>query len=265
MKKKDGGTRMEETISLKEIFEVIKKRFLLILAFILGAALIAAVISYFLLTPQYEASSQFIVNQKQQDSAVQFSVNDIRTNVELISTYNVIITNSAILDEVIETLNLEYSAGTLAKNIKVSSEQNSQVVKVSTTNPNPFTAADIVNTTVQIFQQKIPQIMDGADNVKILSEAKATSGQSPVSPNPMLNIAIGIVLGAMTGIGLAFLLEYLNNTITTEDDIDKYLGLPVLGVIATIDEHDIRKSQKAYQESHMRRGGFNVQTPEKTS
>lgn len=54
---------MEETISLKEIFGVIKKRLLLIIAFVIGAALIAAIVSYFVLTPTYQSSSQFIVNQ----------------------------------------------------------------------------------------------------------------------------------------------------------------------------------------------------------
>src|SRR5690625_2098393 len=100
---------MEETISLKEIFEVVRKRFLLIMAFVLGAAVVAAVVSSFVLTATYQSSSQFIVNQTQQDQNAQFSVNDIRTNVELINTYNGIITSAAILSEVAETLDLDYS------------------------------------------------------------------------------------------------------------------------------------------------------------
>src|SRR5690625_2900850 len=132
---------VEETISLKEIYEVIRKRFLLILLFIFGAALIAATVSYFVLTPKYEANSQFIVNQGQQDTEIQYNVNDIRTNVELINTYNVIITSNAILQDVVEDLNLDYSAGTLAKKIQVSSEQNSQIVNVTATDPSPTVAA----------------------------------------------------------------------------------------------------------------------------
>src|SRR5690625_4406011 len=119
---------MEETISLKEIFEVIKKRFLMIMLFILGSALIAAVVSYFILTPTYQSSSQFIVNQKEQDPNAQVNVNDIRTNVELINTYNVIIKSKAILDDVVSELGLPYGASTLESKIEVSSEQNSQVV-----------------------------------------------------------------------------------------------------------------------------------------
>src|SRR5699024_7638561 len=103
--RKNGGTIMEETIYLKEIFEVIKKRLLLIISCVLGAALIAAVVSFFVLTPTYESSSQFIVNQGEQSTDAQFNSEDIRTNVELINTYNVIIKSNAILDDVSESLN----------------------------------------------------------------------------------------------------------------------------------------------------------------
>lgn len=249
---------MEETISLGEIFEVIKKRFLLILAFVFGAALIAAIVSFFVLTPTYESSSQFIVNQGQQDPSQQFNVNDIRTNVELINTYNVIIKSNAILEDVVEAVNLPYSAGMLAKNIKVSSEQSSQVVTVTATDTNPVVATKIANATVEIFQDKIPDLMN-VDNVKILTSAETPANPAPVAPNPKLNIAIAIVLGGMIGVGLAFLLEYLDKTITTESDIEKHLGLPVLGVISHVEDSDIRDA-KTLKLNQQRRGGYNGAT-----
>src|SRR5699024_9327279 len=150
---------MEETISLKEIFEIIKKRLLLILAFILGAALIAAVVSYFFLTPTYEASSQFIVNQGQQDQNTQYNVNEAWSNTEIINTYNVIITSPAILDEVVEELELPYSSGTLAEKIQVGNAQDSQVVTVTATDESPEMAVQLANTTVSVFQENIPEIL----------------------------------------------------------------------------------------------------------
>jgi len=246
---------MEETISLKEIYEVLKKRLLLILAFVFGAALIAAVVSYFLLTPKYESSSQFIVNQSEQDPNMQYSVNDVRMNVEMINTYNVIIKSPAILDQVVEELKLPYSATALGEKIQVSSAENSQVVTVTATDEDPALAVDIANTTVETFQNEIPDIMN-VDNVSILTEAQLSENPSPVAPNPILNIAIAIVLGAMVGVGIAFLLEYLDNTITTEDDIDKHLDLPVLGVISQIKDSDIRSGQVTFQPKKQRRGDY---------
>ena len=107
---------MEETISLKEIFEVLKKRLLLIIGLAAGAAVISALVTFFVLTPSYEASSQFIVNQSQEETAENpYDVNDIRTNVELINTYNVIIKSPRILDQVVEELGLDSTAGALSR------------------------------------------------------------------------------------------------------------------------------------------------------
>ncbi|WP_088052504.1 YveK family protein [Virgibacillus dakarensis] len=246
---------MEETISLKEIVEVMKKRLLLIIALIVGAALIAAVISYFVLTPTYQSSTQFIVNQSEQDPAAQYDVNNIRTNVELINTYNIIIKSPAILEDVVEELDLPITSSQLQSKIEVSSAENSQVVTVTVTDPDPQLAVQMANTTVETFQKKIPDIMN-ADNVKILSEAEMQEDPAPVSPKPMLNIAIAIVLGAMVGVGIAFLLEYLDNTIKSENDIEKKLNVPVLGIVSHVADDDIQMEQVTNEVNRRGRSGF---------
>ncbi|MFD1851243.1 YveK family protein [Oceanobacillus bengalensis] len=246
---------MEESISLKEIFEVIKKRFLLIIGLAIGAAFIAAIISYFLLTPEYENSSQFLVNQSNPDPEQQVTQTELRTNIELINTYNVIIRSPRILDEVANELNLDMSSGQLAQKINVSSAENSQVVTVTATDADPVLATDLANTTVEVFQKEIPELMN-VNNVNVLSEAVLSENPSPVAPNPLLNIAIAIVLGVMVGVGLAFLLEYLDNTIKTEEDVEKKLEVPVLGVIPIIDEKDIRVSKNQEVAGRMKRSGI---------
>lgn len=228
---------MEETISLKEIFEVIKKRLLMIISITLVAAALAAIISYFLLTPQYENSSQILVNQSNSETG-QMTQSDVRTNVELINTYSVIIKSPRILDIVIEELNLNITSYQLAEKLNVSSAENSQVVTVTATDPDPNMATNLANATVQVFEREVPKLMN-VDNVNILTEAIPPENPSPVSPNPLLNIAIAVVLGIMVGVGLAFLLEYLDNTLKTEEDIERHLQLPILGVVSHINENDM--------------------------
>jgi len=246
---------MEETISLKEIFEVLKKRLLLIIGLAAGAAIISALVTFFVLTPTYEASSQFIVNQTQEETAENpYDVNDIRTNVELINTYNVIIKSPRILDQVVEELGLDISASALSNKIQVSNADQSQVVNVVAISDDPQQAAAIANTTVQVFKEDIPQLMN-VDNVNILSEAAEGSTPTQVSPKPLLNTAIALVVGLMVGVGLAFLLEYLDNTLKSEEDIESHLDLPIMGVVSTITEQDLperRPSRKKTEATKVR-------------
>ncbi|KHE67985.1 YveK family protein [Halobacillus sp. BBL2006] len=240
---------MEETISLKEIMGVLKKRLWLIVGLAAGAAIISALVTFFILTPNYQSSSQFIVNQSSDQSQnTPYDINDIRTNVELINTYNIVIKSPRILDQVVGDLGLDMTASALSEKIQVSNAEQSQVVNVTATDESYAKAAAIANTTVNVFKEEIPQLMN-VDNVNILTEAAVEADASPVSPKPALNIAIALVVGLMIGVGLAFLLEYLDSSIKTEEDIEQTLGLPLMGVVSTISPDEIpsrgRSTKKA--------------------
>ncbi len=229
--------RMEETISLQDLFKTLRKRLWLIVMSTVIAATIAGVISFLVMTPIYQASTQILVNQTERQSEA-FTSQDIQTNLQLINTYNVVIKSPAILNKVIEELGLDETAGSLNEKVTVNSEQNSQVVTVSVQDPNQKQAVEIANTIATVFEQEIPQLMN-VDNVNILSPAVMPANPSPVKPDPMLNMAIGAVIGLMLGIGIAFLLEYLDTTVKTEDDIEELTGLPVIGMISPIPDSDV--------------------------
>ncbi|WP_318617968.1 YveK family protein [Sporosarcina sp. YIM B06819] len=223
---------MEETISLQELFKTLRKRLKLIISMVILAVMIAGVVSYYFMTPVYQASTQILVNQQKYEQN-QFSSQDIQTNLQLINTYNVIIKSPAILSKVIENLDLNTTPAALNSKITVSSAQNSQVLNVSVQDAESFVAVDIANTTAEVFQQEIQKLMN-VDNVNILSPAVHVEDPSPIKPDPMLNMAIAAVIGLMLGVGIAFLLEYLDTTIKTEQDIEELLELPILGLVSPI-------------------------------
>ncbi|MED3920230.1 Wzz/FepE/Etk N-terminal domain-containing protein [Priestia aryabhattai] len=223
---------MEETISLRELFAVLRKRLWLIVLITIIAAIVSAIISFFVLTPVYESKTQILVNQAKNDQQL-YNTQTIQTNVQLINTYNDIITSPAILDKVIKELKLDASAASLSGQIQVTSAQDSQVAQIVVQDTSAKRAADIANTTASVFQKQVPELMN-VDNVKVLSKAALGENPSPVKPQPLMNVAIAIVVGLMVGVGLSFLLEYLDNTLKTEQDIENILELPVMGVITTI-------------------------------
>ncbi|MEI2401385.1 YveK family protein [Niallia taxi] len=227
---------MEETFSIKELFQTLRKRIVLIISITIIAMIVSATVSYFILTPKYKSSTQILVNQSKTDDSAFYNTNEVQTNIQLISTYSVIIKSAAILNTVKNDLNLKMSISELNNKITVDSALNSQIMTVSVTDSDPAIALDIANRTAEVFENEIKKIMN-VDNVTILPLADDQENQSPISPNPTLNIVIAGIVGLLVGIGLAFILEFLDNTVKTESDIEKLLELPVLGAITTIDEN----------------------------
>ncbi|SIT73705.1 YveK family protein [Edaphobacillus lindanitolerans] len=231
---------MEETISLQDLFKTLRKRLTLILLSVLLTVTAAGVISFLVMTPIYQASTQILVNQTEREAS-QFTSQDIQTNLQLINTYNVVIKSPAILNKVIKELNLDETASSLNSKISVSSEQNSQVITVAVQDPSQQRAVEIANTTANVFEHEIPTLMN-VDNVNILAPAVMPASPAPVKPDPILNMAIGAVIGLMLGVGLAFLLEYLDTTVKTENDIEELTGLPIIGLISPIPDSDVNLS-----------------------
>lgn len=225
---------MGESISLKELFYVLKKRLVLIFLIALSALILSSIYTFFVATPQYEASTQILVNQTQNNEQP-ITTNELQSNREIINTYNVIITSPSILEIVLEETGLNRSIGELQSQINVSAEGESQVVTLSVTDPSPQNANLLSNTIARVFEQEITNIMN-IDNVSILAESQLSDISNPISPTPILNMIIALFLGGVLGIVLAFLKEFLDQTVKTEQDVENILNIPILGSISVIDK-----------------------------
>lgn len=244
---------MEESINLRQLFRIIKKRFWLIALLTIIIATISGVISFFVLTPVYEARTQILVNQAKSKEQF-YNSSELQTNVQLIQTYNDIIKSPAILGEVTKQLNLDMTPKQLSNQIQVTNSQDSQVAHIVVQDTNARLAVKIANTTAAVFKKEVPKIMS-IDNVSILAKAELDESLSPIKPQPLLNIAIAVILGIMAGTGLVFLLEYLDNSIKDEQDIDQIMELPVIGVISLMDEEELKGSSVSSHSLSPARGG----------
>jgi len=221
---------MEKTINLKELFQSLKKRLFLIFIITVIFTAISGIVSYFFLTPIYQSSTQILVNQTKDKNAI-YNPSEVQTNLQLINTYNAMIKSGAILDKVIEKENLSMTSGELNNSISVSNEQDSQIINITVQNEDPQKAEKIANSIATIFQNEIKSIMN-VDNITVLT--KANVGLL-VKPSIVLNMTLALVVGLMVGLGLAFLLDYLDTTIKNDKDVEEHLGLPILGAINIID------------------------------
>lgn len=224
-------------LELRDYVRIIVKRIKLIVALVVLLAIITAVYSYGFMKPVYESSTSLIVNNSQDTRAL--DINSVNLDIRLVDTYKQIIKTAAITDKVAErNPELGLNGDQISKMITVSSVSNTQVITISAKNNDYATTVTIANEVAKMFVEQIPTIMT-VHNVSILNEAKLVDDPSPVAPNPILNIALSIIVALLLGVGLALLLEYLDDTIKDEHDVQQYVNLPVLMSIPRVTEEDM--------------------------
>ena len=239
---------MEETISLQEIFAVIRKRLVLIFTTMLLGVGVAAVLTFMVIVPKYSSSSQLLVTVPVTVDGVKSNVNDVNFNLQMIATYKQLITTgSAIADATHDVMVKDYSFKGTAKDIQsmlqVVQEQNSQMFSIKATTTDPYIAQGVAITVAEVFKKEVKGLLPSVDGVAIISDAPLNL--TPVSPNNKLNLLIGAVLGVLLGIGIAFLLELLDTTVKTERFVEDTLDLPILGRVSQMDEKQLRIGTEA--------------------
>lgn len=238
---------MEETISLKEIFEILKKHVAAILISMFAGLALASVATFFIITPKYNSQAQLIVKLPRTDAT---NAGDVNTNLLMINTYKDMITGDLVMNTVKDRLESEYSldksVGELKGAIQVQQSQNSQMFSIVATDTKPVDAEHIANMTAQVFQENAKDVLD-VDKISIVSQAQAS--MTPISPNNKLNLAIGLVLGMMIGIGLAFLLALLDRTVKDTRFVTETAGFTILGSVPQMTNAEIKQGMNVMRSS----------------
>lgn len=218
-----------DTIELREIFSIVRKRLLLIAIIVIVAVAAAGILSYFVLDKEYEATTSLILGKPNDFSSnPQLQYNDVLLYQKLVKTYGEIAKSRTVSEKVIDAMQLNMTAEQLQSKITVTPVGDTELIKIKVVDNSPEMAANIANKLAEVFKSQVVQIMR-VENVQVVDTAKVPN--SPIKPRPVINIAIAFMVALMTGVGLAILLEYLDHTIKTTQDVERYLELPVIGVI----------------------------------
>ena len=220
---------MEDKLDLYALWRVIVKRWKLLVLLPLGAVLISALVSIYVLTPQYSAKTTLIVTR--QLTPAQLSWQDIQTSRELVGTYREIMHSRPVLELTIAYRALPYDVEQLKRKVDVQAVGGTELFSVTVTDPDPELARDMANEMARVFKSQSAEIMQ-VENVSIVDEA-VTPG-SPVSPRVPLNIAAAFMVALIAAGGLTFLLEYLDQSIRDPEEAQKILQVPVIGVIPKV-------------------------------
>lgn len=222
----------EQVISIEEIFEALKKRWKMIALITIVATVISGVFSFFIIDPVYEASTKLFVG-KEENSEEVYNSNDIAMYQKLLKTYSETIKTRDLLTSAIKDSKYDLEVGAVSSALTVVPVADTQILQIKYQSKDPKEAEIVLKAISNNFIKTAKELVPNG-NVRTIEAVEMP--EKPVSPNKKMNIAIAFLLGLMVSVGLVFLLEYLDNTYKTKEQLEKELELPVLGVIPTLDE-----------------------------
>lgn len=214
------------------ISALVKKSWLISLVSVL-CALVLFFGTYYFVTPTYEATAKFYVNNSSISSLSDVALDsissaDISASRGLVKTYIVILNTRDTLNEVIDYAGLDRSYSQLKRMISASAVDNTEVFQVVVTSEDPAEAQNIANAIAQILPKRIKNIIDGT-SAKVVESAIVP--KNPSAPNYIKNAVTGFLLGFAASAVLVVLMELLDITIRKEEDITRCCANPVLAAV----------------------------------
>lgn len=219
----------EETIRIEDILDVLAKRWRMIAIITILATILSGIISFWLIPPKYEASTKlFIGKENIQGQDQNYNNNDVQMYQKLLKTYSEIITTNDLVTKAIDEGNLNVQSKEVLDSLKVTPRADTQILEITYTSKDKELSKEVVDLVTDEFIKESAKLIPNG-NVKTIESVKVP--EAPVSPNKKMNIAIAFLLGLMVSAGLAFLLEFVDNTFKTKEQVEEILGLPVVGAI----------------------------------
>ncbi|MFR2178072.1 MAG: YveK family protein [Blautia obeum] len=233
-------------IDVLELFHVLLNKFWIILlaGIIAGLAFIGGTILF--ITPQYESTTKMYVLSKQDNNTL--TQQDMQTSLSLTKDYAELIKSRTVTEGVIAQLNLDLTHEELLKKMAVDSATDTRILSITVTDADPYEACKIANAIRDVAANHIKNVMD-IDAVNVVETANIPDQKA--SPSITKNGIIGGFLGVLLSVVIILIAYISNDTVKTQEDVEKYLGLSVLGTIP-LTETDRKKKKKKQKQKKAR-------------
>lgn len=226
----------EIEIDLGEIFHLVLNRSLIIILSGMIVGLLAILGTMFLITPKYESTTKMYVLSKQDNNTL--TNQDMQISTLITQDYAELIKSRTVTEGVIAQLGLNTTHEKLLKKLTVDTPDDTRVISITVKDSDPYVARDIANTIRDVSANHIQTVMD-IEAVNVVEQANIPTKKA--SPSLAKNGLIGGVLGVFLALAIVLVIYFSNDTIKTPEDVERYLGLSVLGNIPLT---DMRKKSK---------------------
>ena len=218
-----------EEINIKEYFSYLKHY---IIAFVAVTVLaIGGIVAYdtMIKKPLFQAKTTVVIAKSDGNEGAAAALSDINASHKLANTYSEIAKSELVLNRVIEELDLSMSSKELNKAVSIKPIEDTSIISISVNDQNPTRAATIANGIAKVFSEEIAKIYK-LDNVSQLSFA--TTPNAPSNNTLSRDIILATMIAIIAVAGFAFLKFYLDDTVKHTDDVEKIIGLPMIGSIS---------------------------------
>ena len=205
----------EVEIDLLEIFYALKKKILLVLMVALVGGCIAAAYTQFLMTPIYSSTSSILVLSKETTLT---SLADLQLGASL----------TPVMEQVISDLDLDMTAEQLKGSVSINNPTDTRILEITVNNTDSKMAKKIVDEIANVSSSYIGDKMEVIPP-KIIEVGKIATVRT--SPSVKKNAALGFLLGFLACAAIVVVYAVMDDTIKTEEDIEKYLGVSVLAKV----------------------------------
>jgi capsular polysaccharide biosynthesis protein len=228
----------EIEIDLMEIFYAIRRKFWMILAAGLFCACLAAAFTSMFMVPVYTSTSSMLVLSKETTLT---SIADLQLGTQLTNDYRVLIKSTPVLEQVIRNLDLDISADTLRENVEIENPSDTRILEITVTDTDPIMAKKIVDEIAEVSSVYVGDKMEVIPP-KIIEEGKIPTTRT--SPSVEKNAFLGLLVGILLCGAIVVVYVLMDDTIKSEDDITKYLGISTLASVPDRKDYINMKKKK---------------------
>lgn len=231
----------EVEIDLWALLGAIRKNIVVIILAAAAAAIMAYLGTVLFMTPTYDSTTKIYVLNKQDDGMSTVTYSDLQTATQLTKDYMELVTTRPVLEEVISGLGLDdVTYEDLKKQITVSTATDGRIISITATDSDPRQAKNIADSVRNSVSAQIVQVMN-VEAVNVVEEANLP--EKKARPSNMKNAALGGILGLFASFAAVVLITILDDRIKTEEDVERYLQLSVLGTIP-LEGQGVKKSMR---------------------
>ena len=219
-----------EEIDIKDLLLYFVKKIPIIIIISVVVMLLGVLYSVLFKKPLYYGDVTVILVQEDNNYSGNSSItqNDLAIAQKLVTTYSEIVKSKRVLDRVIKELDLDYTYEQLKSNVSVSSVKDTEIIKIAVSDEDNRQAVDIANKISTVFQDEITEIYN-LENVSVIDAAEKQT--TPYNIHTVRDIVLFFAVGLVLAIGTVFVIYYFDTSIKSVDEVEKRLGVPVIGTV----------------------------------